>query len=58
MFVINMGGCDIVLGVELLHTMGPILMVFKELAMKFQQEGQQHKFQGITTGSPEIISSH
>jgi hypothetical protein len=26
--------------------------------MQFQQEGQQYKFQGITTGSPEIISSH
>jgi hypothetical protein len=33
-------------------------MDFKELTMQFQQEGQQYKFQGITTGSPEIISSH
>jgi hypothetical protein len=58
MFSIDMGGCDIVLGVEWLHTLGPILMDFKELTMQFQQEGQQYKFQGITTGSPEIISSH
>jgi hypothetical protein len=26
--------------------------------MQFQQEGQQHQFQGITARSPEIISSH
>jgi hypothetical protein len=58
MFSIDMGGCDIVLGVEWLRTLGPILMDFKDLTMQFQQEGQQYKFQGITTGSPEIISSH
>ena len=26
--------------------------------MQFDQEGHQYKFQGITVGSPEIISSH
>ena len=36
MFFIDMGGCDIVLGVEWLHTLGPILMDFKEFTMKFQ----------------------
>jgi hypothetical protein len=35
MFAIIMGGCDIVLGVEWLRTLGPILMDFKELTMKF-----------------------
>jgi hypothetical protein len=58
MFSIDMGGCDIVLGVEWLCTLGPITMDFKDLTMQFQQEGQQYKFQGITTDSPEIISSH
>jgi len=38
MFSIDMGGCDIVLGVEWLHTLGPILMDFKELTMQFQHE--------------------
>jgi hypothetical protein len=33
-------------------------MVFKDLTMQFDQEGHQYKFQGITVGSPEIISSH
>jgi hypothetical protein len=58
MFSIDMGGCDIVLGAEWLRTLGPILMDFKELTMQFNQEGQQYKFQGITFGSPKIISSH
>jgi hypothetical protein len=58
MFAIDMGGCDIVLDVDWLRTLGPILMDFKELTMQFNQEGHQYKFQGITTGSPEIISSH
>jgi hypothetical protein len=58
MFAIDMGGCDIVLGAYWSRTLGPILMDFKELTMKFDQEGHQYKFQGITVGSPEIISSH
>jgi hypothetical protein len=36
MFSIDMGGCDIVLGVEWLWTLDPILMDFKELTMQFQ----------------------
>jgi hypothetical protein len=40
MFSIDMGGCDIVLGVDWLRTLGPILMYFKELTMQFDQEGQ------------------
>jgi hypothetical protein len=33
MFSIDMGGCDIVLGVDWLRTLGPILMDFKNLTM-------------------------
>jgi hypothetical protein len=33
-------------------------MDFKELTMQFDQEGHQYKFQCITVGSPEVISSH
>jgi hypothetical protein len=58
MFFIDMGGCDILLGAKWINTLGPILMDFKELTMQFDQEGQQYKFQGITVGSPETISSH
>jgi hypothetical protein len=58
MFAIDMGSCDIVLGADWLRTLGPILMDFKELTMQFDQEGHQYKFQGITVGSPKVISSH
>jgi hypothetical protein len=57
-FSIDMGSCDIVLGLDWLRTLGPILIDFKELTMQFNQEGHQYKFQGITASSPEIISSH
>jgi hypothetical protein len=58
MFAIDMVGCDIVLGVDWLRTLGPILMDFIYLTMQFDQEGHQYKFQGIIFSSPKIISSH
>jgi hypothetical protein len=58
MFAIDMGGCNIVLGVEWLHTLGPITMEFKELTMYFQQDGQQYHFQGITNQVPLRLSVH
>jgi hypothetical protein len=58
MFSIDMDGCDIVLSAEWLHTLGPILLYFKELNMQFQHDAQQYKLQRITSGSPKIISSH
>jgi hypothetical protein len=58
MFSIDMGGCDIVLGVEWLRTLVPILLDFKELTMQFQHEGKRYQFQSLTIGSPDIISSH
>jgi hypothetical protein len=36
MFSIEMGGCDIFLGHEWLHTLGPITMDFRDLYMSFQ----------------------
>jgi hypothetical protein len=58
MFVIDMGDCDIVLGVEWLRSPSPVIMDFKDLTSQIQQEGQQYNFQGITRGSLEIINSH
>jgi hypothetical protein len=58
MFAIDMGSCDIVLGVDWLRTLGPILMDFQNLTMQLDQGGHQYKFQRITVGSPEVISSH
>jgi hypothetical protein len=58
MFSIEMGGCDVVLGEEWLCTLGPITMDFKDLYMRFTKEGHKHTLKGITSGSPEIITSH
>ena len=38
MFPISMGGCDIVLGVQWLRTLGPITMDYQELYISFTQE--------------------
>jgi hypothetical protein len=58
LFSINMGGCDIVLGEEWLHTLGPVTMDFKELYMSFTKEGHVHTLRGIQAGPPEIVISH
>ena len=53
-----MRGCELILDVEWLHSLGPIAMDFKDLTMQFQKKEQKYNFQCITTGSPEIINSH
>jgi hypothetical protein len=58
MFSIDMGGCNIFLGAKWFHTLGPITMDFKDLTILFQHDRKLYLFQGITTGSIEIISSH
>jgi hypothetical protein len=58
MFAIEMGGRDVVLGVEYLQALGPITMDFKELYMSFTKEGHQDTLKGLKSGSSEILSSH
>jgi hypothetical protein len=58
MFAIDMGGCDIVLGVEWLRTLGPITMDFQELYMSFVKDSHTYLLQGMKINPPEIISSH
>eukprot|EP00253_Pinus_taeda_P032665 PITA_32665 len=55
MFAIHMGGCDIVLSVEWLYTLGPITMDFHELYMSFKQNNSTHTLQ---VGAPSVINSH
>jgi hypothetical protein len=52
MFSIAMGGCDIVLGVEWLHTLGPITMDYQELYMSFTQEAHTYTLCSLHVGSP------
>ena len=58
MFAIDMGGCDIVLRVGWLGTLGLVTMDFKELYLSFTQNSHTHMLKGLQEGSPEIISSH
>eukprot|EP00253_Pinus_taeda_P010028 PITA_10028 len=58
MFSIHIGGCDIVLGADWLHTLGPITMDFQELYMSFKQNNHTHTLRGLQVGAPSIISSH
>ena len=58
MFVINIGGCDIVLGVEWLRTLRLITMDIKDLYMTFVKESHTHFLQGIKVNPPEVICSH
>jgi hypothetical protein len=58
MFSISMGGCDIVLRMEWIHTLGPITMEYQELYMRFTQESHLYTLKGIQASSLEIISSH
>jgi len=57
MFVIEMGGCDVVLSVEWLCTLGLVSIDFKDLYMSFTKEGKKCTLKGLTAGSPEIIIS-
>lgn len=58
MFALNMGGCDIVLGVEWLRTLGPITVDFQELYVSFKQNDHMHTLCGLQAGAPSIINSH
>ncbi|XP_056698640.1 uncharacterized protein [Spinacia oleracea] len=45
--LIALGGCDMVLGVQWLATLGPICWDFKELKMEFSQFGEQFVLKGV-----------
>jgi hypothetical protein len=58
MFVVDIGGYDIVSGVEWWRNLGPITMDFKELYMRFVKDCHTHVLQGIQDGPPKVTSSH
>jgi len=58
MFSIEIGKCDIILGVGWRRTLGPITMDIVELYMSFQKDDNSYKLKGLKVGSPKIINSH
>ncbi|KAL5701100.1 hypothetical protein ACHQM5_026475 [Ranunculus cassubicifolius] len=47
--ILPLGGCDLVLGVQWLKTIGPVLMDFDKLQMSFTYQGNQLTLQGNQT---------
>lgn len=56
MLAINMGGYDIVLGVEWIRTLGSITIDFQEIYMSFRKNYHIHTLYGLQVGAPSIIS--
>lgn len=46
-FSISMGGCDIVLGYEWIHSLGLVMMDFKEIYLIFTHNSHTHTLKGI-----------
>jgi hypothetical protein len=55
-YVLNLGGCDIVLGVQWLNTLGPILWAFVKLRMEFNLLDSRHVLQGITPTEVSLMN--
>ena len=47
MVTIYMGGCDMVLGVEWIQSLGPITIDFKELYLSISQASYTHTLKGF-----------
>ena len=58
MLVVNIGGCDIVLGAEWLRNLGPVTMDFKELYMIFVKDYHTHTIKRIQARPLKLIDSH
>ncbi|CAA7019723.1 unnamed protein product [Microthlaspi erraticum] len=55
--VIPLGGCDMVLGVQWLHTLGPITFDFKKLEMSFKWEARKILLHGIKQDSVRHVKA-
>lgn len=49
--VLSLGGCDLVLGVQWLHHIGPVTMDFSVLELAFTYNGQDIVLQGCKTSN-------
>jgi hypothetical protein len=50
LFILPLAGCDVVLGIQWLMTLGPIVWDFTKLQMEFQYEGKNCMLQGLQRG--------
>ena len=50
--LIPLGGCDLVLGIQWLATLGTITWNFKNLKMEFQLNGRHYVLRGLKAKKP------
>ena len=58
MIAIQMGGDDVVLGVQWLQSLGTMTFNFQELFLKFFSEGREIELRGIKGKPSKVIISH
>jgi hypothetical protein len=58
MIVIQMGGDDVVLGVQWLKSLGTMAFNFQDLFMRFSSEGKEIEIRGIQGKPSKVISSN
>ena len=55
MFLLPLGCCDLVLGIEWLIQLGDIIWNFDNLTMEFRVQGRRHVLRGATTTKVKTI---
>jgi hypothetical protein len=58
MIVIQMGGVDVVLGVQWLQSLGTMALNFQYIFMRFSLEGKEIELRGIQGKPSKVISSN
>jgi hypothetical protein len=58
MIAIQMGGVDVVLGVQWLQSLGTGALNFQKLFMRFSYEGKEIELKGIQRKSSKVINSN
>lgn len=51
------GGCEMVLGIKWLSTLGSVAWNFAKMTMNFEVGGQKHCLQGLTDTTVQMIDS-
>lgn len=56
-YLLPLKGCNIVLGIQWLLSLGSIIWNFSSLTMQFEHRGKNHILQGVVPGSLQLVSS-